>query len=416
MTDVMQQEYVNLLQIANVLSEKYGFSERVIHDFAEYVNEEIWLFNYDDPHFQCIRVTSRPESLFKDEDKRRIDLLLKFIELERKKTLSFLDIHTGRNEHKEEEESYPSLYLHFNGYHDGYDVNAFYPEIYHCIEYFEDEDATKMISALTEKFMKQDKKRRKVLPLHKKIPYPITLTIIILCCLVYLVYAILARKYADSAVYVFLGADYKTFTLGLRQFYRLLTCGFVHGSLLHLLSNMYSLYIVGSYLETRLGKARYLFALFVSMLVASLSQGILSSNTITIGMSGGIYGLMMIFLLDLIHLKLINPQSLVPLVLINLFINFLGTTAVIAHLGGLVTGVVLYFVYFTKDKAGTIFLLAVLLLSLIYRYGRINLIEPIYAGTDMEVVRINYDLGFKDYSLQLSKRLSEVYLRYGGLK
>ena len=170
MTDVMQQEYVNLLQIANVLSEKYGFSERVIHDFADYVNEEIWLFNYDDPHFQCIRVTSRPESLFKDEDKRRIDLLLKFIELERKKTLSFLDIHTGRNEHKEEEESYPSLYLHFNGYHDGYDVNAFYPEIYHCIEYFEDEDATKMISALTEKFMKQDKKRRKVLPLHKKIP------------------------------------------------------------------------------------------------------------------------------------------------------------------------------------------------------------------------------------------------------
>src|SRR5690349_2369246 len=53
------------------------------------------------------------------------------------------------------------------------------------------------------------------------------------------------------------------------EVYRLLTAGFLHAGLFHLLVNMYSLYILGSLLEPAVGRARFLIIYFVGLLCGS---------------------------------------------------------------------------------------------------------------------------------------------------
>ena len=50
------------------------------------------------------------------------------------------------------------------------------------------------------------------------------------------------------------------------QLYRLVTCMFLHGDILHLLFNMYALYILGSQVERYYGKRRFLLIYFINFM------------------------------------------------------------------------------------------------------------------------------------------------------
>ena len=75
------------------------------------------------------------------------------------------------------------------------------------------------------------------------------------------------------------------------QYYRIITGVFLHGGILHLAFNCYALYVIGSQLETYLGKVRYLIIYLFSAVTASLFSMIFNSNP-SIGASGAIFGLM----------------------------------------------------------------------------------------------------------------------------
>lgn len=400
-----------MFQTASVLVSRYGFREQLIREYVKFMQSEMWFFNPEDPHYQLIRVTTNPASEF-EADRERVETILQSFSFDSDEELSFLDIHIDNDVYAVKNEEYNHLNLFFGGYSDGNDVREFYPELYTCISRPENisEEIKRCMDIINAASSERAEGKKAT---GSRICY-VTYGIIALCTIVYLVSVYLQRDYSSSSVYIFLGADYKTFTLGLRQFWRLLSCAFVHGGFLHLLTNMYSIFILGSFLERRLGKKNYVLALLVSTLTASLTQGILSENTVTVGISGGIYGLMVIFIMDLIQLKAVPFRSFIPLILINLMINMLDTTAWIAHLGGVIAGIVLYYFFFTEDRIGLGLLIVVMLLSLIYKYATINVISPLYGGTDMEVVRIFDDLGMKDYALSLMKRLAHVYAQYGG--
>ena len=401
-----------MFQVAAILISRYGFTEQLIREYAQFMQKEMWFYNPNDAHYQLIRVTTNPASEF-ETDRERAETILKSFSLNSNTDLSFLDIHIDNDAYSVKNEEYNHLNLYYDGYSDGTDVREFYPKLYTCVNRTEDiageiRRCMDIINA-THKGRSDEKKK----PAASAICF-VTYGLIAFCTIVYLVSLYFGRNYSNSAVYIFLGADYQTFTLGLRQFWRLLTCAFLHGGILHLVTNMYSLYILGSFLERRLGKRNYILALLVSTLTASLTQGILSQNTVTIGMSGGIYGLMVIFIMDLIQLKAVPFRSFIPLIMINLMINMLDTTAWIAHLGGVVAGIVLYYFFFTEDRIGLGLLIVLMLLSLIYKYATINVISPLFGGTDLEVVRIFDDLGMKEYALSLMRRLAHVYAQYGG--
>ena len=399
-----------IFQLSDVFVSRYGFHQILLDSYSSYSRQEHWLYREDDPNYQLIRITTLSGAAV-DYDMERIRSYISFFKEKFEKEISFLDIHISNEEYDPEEEEYPHLNLETD-YSAGIDLKQIYPEIYSAIH--EVDDRQKEIFGIVQKMngVIQSRRQKESTFVQKR---PIATYIVMLLCLInYLLSLYLSRKYDLSVVYILLGADYMTFTLGLKQLFRFLTCGFVHGGVLHLFSNMYSLYILGNYVERRYGSGKYLLVLFTSVFCGSLSQAILSENTILVGLSGGLYGLMVFFILDLISSRRVPLQTFLPLIVINVGINFMSKTAFVAHIGGMITGYLLYLIFNRENKTSISILLVVLILCLLIKYVTIKTISPLYGGTDMQIVQALKDLGFEKWSESLLAKLQLVYQRYGG--
>ncbi len=128
------------------------------------------------------------------------------------------------------------------------------------------------------------------------------------------------------------------------EFWRLITAAFFHGGIIHLVCNMYSLYVLGTQLETFMGKWKYTVVYFLSALTSSLLSGVLNGPGVaSVGASGAIFGLLGAMLYFGYHYRLylgsVMAERIIPIILLNLFIGF--TMPYIdnfAHIGGLVGG------------------------------------------------------------------------------
>lgn len=164
----------------------------------------------------------------------------------------------------------------------------------------------------------------------------------------------------DSAVGVVFEQSRPQFHL-----WQLLSYSFLHGNLLHLLLNMYALWLFGSRLEIRWGSRNFTLYYFACVLGAALVQLVVAGQSAaqgevypTIGASGGVFGLLLAYGLTFPRerLMLIFP----PVVLqarwfvliygiIELWFGITGTAAGVAHfahLGGMLSGfVVLWYWY-----------------------------------------------------------------------
>ena len=127
------------------------------------------------------------------------------------------------------------------------------------------------------------------------------------------------------------------------EIYRLITCGFLHVDIIHLICNMYSLSIIGSQIENFIGKKRYLIVYLISMITGSLLSSILT-NSWSIGASGAIFGLLGSLIYFGYHYRIylgsVIKTQIIPLLLINLGIGFIiPNIDISAHIGGLVGGI-----------------------------------------------------------------------------
>ena len=100
----------------------------------------------------------------------------------------------------------------------------------------------------------------------------------------------------------------------------LITSQFLHGGWLHLISNMWALYIFGDNVEDRLGSGRYLLFYLVCGVLAALAQSYLSptSRLPLVGASGAIAGVLAAYLLFYPTARVI---SLVPLFILPWFVE-----------------------------------------------------------------------------------------------
>ncbi|WP_370487282.1 rhomboid family intramembrane serine protease [Mycobacterium sp. pV006] len=128
------------------------------------------------------------------------------------------------------------------------------------------------------------------------------------------------------------------------DFYRLLTAAFLHYGMVHLLFNMFALYIVGPPLEMALGRLRFGALYLLSALGGSVLVYLLSSmNAATAGASGAIFGLFGATFVVGRRLNM-DVRGVVAIIVLNLVITFvipLVSSQNISwqgHLGGLVTG------------------------------------------------------------------------------
>jgi membrane associated rhomboid family serine protease len=130
--------------------------------------------------------------------------------------------------------------------------------------------------------------------------------------------------------------------------WRLLTAGFLHADITHLLFNMLSLYILGQLLEPQFGRTRFLLIFLVSVLSGSLA--IVISDSAGLGASAGVFGLMGAGLVSMwLGGYSINPteNGLALWLGINLLLSFRPGISLAGHIGGLIGGgvaaVVLHF-------------------------------------------------------------------------
>ena len=75
------------------------------------------------------------------------------------------------------------------------------------------------------------------------------------------------------------------------DWWRLLTCVFVHIGVIHFIFNMYALLSVSSFLEEEIGPARYLSLFLLSGLGGSAASYLLHARVVSAGASGAIFGL-----------------------------------------------------------------------------------------------------------------------------
>ena len=142
------------------------------------------------------------------------------------------------------------------------------------------------------------------------------------------------------------GADYGPLTLG-GQYWRVVTCLFVHLNIFHLAGNMLFLWRLGKPLYWFLGKRRALFIYLLTGVASSLTSLAWHPTFLELGSSGAIFGQagVLIALLALAKLNLSRRQTfgiVLWIVLTAPFGLLLGhfdqTTDYAAHLGGLVSG------------------------------------------------------------------------------
>jgi membrane associated rhomboid family serine protease len=151
----------------------------------------------------------------------------------------------------------------------------------------------------------------------------------------------LAQMASNGAVTALLALVQET---ALFEPWTLLTSGFAHGSVLHILVNMYSLWIFGEAIEETFGSKKFLRLYLLSILGGSVAYVLFDAGWV-VGASGGIFGLMGAYFI-MIRAMGFRSNQMLGLIALNVIIGFVSpTTALTAHLGGLATGAAIAWSY-----------------------------------------------------------------------
>ncbi len=150
------------------------------------------------------------------------------------------------------------------------------------------------------------------------------------------------------------GAMFPPYVVTFGEYYRFVTAIFIHIGLTHLIFNGYALYIFGSQIEWLLGPVKYIIFFLLTGIGGNVVTFFFSPEAISAGASGSLFGLLGMFLY-LIHRRphMMTPQgrkSILQLLGINLLITIVvPNISIPAHLGGLVIGYLLSYVFKPGD-------------------------------------------------------------------
>lgn len=142
------------------------------------------------------------------------------------------------------------------------------------------------------------------------------------------------------------------------QGWRLVTCIWLHAGVIHLLANMLSLVFIGIRLEQQFGFVRIGILYLLSGFGGSVLSSLFIQNSISVGASGALFGLLGAMLSELITNWTIYTNkaaallTLLVVIAINLAIGILPHVDNFAHIGGFLTGFLLGFVLLPRPQCG----------------------------------------------------------------
>jgi membrane associated rhomboid family serine protease len=123
------------------------------------------------------------------------------------------------------------------------------------------------------------------------------------------------------------------------EWWRVVTSGFLHFGPLHILFNMWALWVIGKDLEVVLGRTRFLAVYGVSLLGGSAAVMLFyAPGSYVAGASGAVFGLMGGLAVVLLRVRAPVGQ-VIMLIVINLVISRLVPgVSLVGHIGGMVVG------------------------------------------------------------------------------
>jgi rhomboid protease GluP len=159
----------------------------------------------------------------------------------------------------------------------------------------------------------------------------------------------------DNQIAISWGANFRPLTIDGGQWWRILTCTFIHAGIIHLLMNMYALLYIGLLLEPYLGKLKFATFYVLTGIAASTTSLCWHDFTVCVGASGAIFGLYGVFLAMLTTNIIEKTARGAFLTSIGIFVAYNLMNGAkdsnidnAAHIGGLITGMILgYGAYFS---------------------------------------------------------------------
>lgn len=151
------------------------------------------------------------------------------------------------------------------------------------------------------------------------------------------------------------GADFGPLTLT-GDWWRTVTCNFIHIGIFHLLMNMYAFMYIGFWLEDLIGPRRMLVSYLLTGVCSATFSLYIHPEIVSAGASGSIFGLYGIFLAYLLFHRIPRAQRKALLTSILIFVGYnllYGLRAGIdnaAHIGGLLGGFLLGLIYVAGDR------------------------------------------------------------------
>ena len=326
------------------------------------INDEIWLENLESD-YKLIRIVSH---YIHNEEQLNFDKfkLKKILDNLKKKTFSLnmpvINIYTSLGEDVQltnDENNMLSILISKSSEIKNDNLLEVFPDIVEKTNHEEKgiDLFVKISDDINKESFEKSKRVEKIFSMKK----PIITYLIMLSCLILFIAMYI---FGDGSTYIRtlikFGGNAVAYTKR-GDYYRLFTSIFLHAGIIHLLCNMYSLYVIGPRTESFYGKIKYAVIFIVSGVSGSLLSTALSgTDTIGVGASGAIFGLLGATLYFGYHYRVylgtVLKSQIIPLIILNLIIGF--TSSGIdnfAHIGGLIGGIFISMALGVPDKSTT---------------------------------------------------------------
>ena len=353
-TLVIRDKDLMIMKLSHYFITEKNYNPIILHG----INDEIWLENLDSD-YRVVRIVwhyihNNEQMNF---DKFKLNRIIKQI---KKKTFTFnmnvLSIYVDVGENVtmvEEEEHFKSIFANKVKDLKNPELLEVFPDIIEKTKF--EEKGIDLFAKITNDINNTNiDKGEKLAKIFTNKSSLITYTIIIICVIVFGLMYILGNGSMDEGTLITFGANLGFLTKN-GEYFRLLTCAFLHIGIVHLLFNMYALYVIGPQVESFFGKFKFTLIYLLSAISASTLSLIFNDNVISAGASGAIFGLLGALLYFgyyyRVYLGNVLKSQIVPIILINLVFGFVVSGVDnAAHIGGLIGGVLTSMALGAPDK------------------------------------------------------------------
>lgn len=382
--------------------------------------EDIWLMNAQHSLYPVVRLSSSSNAdTLTDTDYLR-NAHRAILDLIHRESKLFI-LNTNEDSTPIENEILKQVCINPNRISDT-TLGEVYPEIEMICSDVEDanKEYVRLTRALEEKQMQMVKSQRKAMHSIKKVP-PITLVIGIICVLYCIVVNVVAFNLENANVAAILsGAYYKLNVVGLHEYWRFFTAGFMHFDVLHLAINMIAFVNLGTAMERVFKKWQYISILLASILVGNIFAFICEGNILALGISGGLFGLLGAYIVCLFENGSIRHPlvraNVMKMVMINIFVSLMPGISGFAHLGGFLCGAFMSVILLQSKrwehlKIHVAASFAILLGILGWCTTQVSVVAPLHPEVDAQIISITRDIGFDWYADRLEAGYQSYYIK-----